>query len=345
MSSNRALHGFMVLQQVEEDAVEAQGHGMIETKRKHSDTVTENGESPAKKARAHHDVRYALTFGETAILHVGGKELGAGKRETGFTVPELEAIAARVQAAGGTTELYRLSDRLPSALRNDPQHEAATLVIRDGARFMLKQPTSDGIGPEPHHTEGSLEDLGRQKSAADRLYQEQQADVVYDKRFFDTRSKKTKNKQARYNIVFGPEDIPANEDYSQYTVCGFPRLAHLDQFRRSLGGWLGDKAEGLHAEGNLYYHEKGGIGFHGDAERKVVICLSLGKESVLRYHWRLPGSSQHTLEATDIVVRHGDVYVMSEKATGHDWRFRSKLRLVHAAGHAKYIGKCDLKLN
>ena len=140
-------------------------------------------------------------------------------------------------------------------------------------------------------------------------------------------------------VYLGPEDVEANEDYSQYTICGFPSLPHLSKFKASLPKWLGPKAEGLNAEGNLYYHDKGGIGFHGDAERKIVVCLSLGKESILRYQWRMPGSSEHTLPAIDIPVKHGDVYVMSEKATGHDWRHRSKVRVVHAAGHEKYIGK------
>jgi hypothetical protein len=32
----------------------------------------------------------------------------------------------------------------------------------------------------------------------------------------------------------------------------------------------------------------------------------------------------------DIVVGHGDIYVASEKATGYDWRMRSKTRVVHS---------------
>lgn len=30
---------------------------------------------------------------------------------------------------------------------------------------------------------------------------------------------------------------------------------------------------------------------------------------------------------------------MSEKATGNDWNRRSKVRVVHAAGHKSYIDK------
>ena len=274
---------------------------------------------------AHYDDRYAITFGETAILHVGGKELGGGKRDEGFTVPELEAIAAQIDAAGGVTELYRQTDRLPLELQT-AENQAATLVIRGGASFIAAM----GEAGTPEEERG--------ESAADALYREQQEKASYDRRFFDSRTKKTKNKQARYNTVFGPDDRPPNEDYSEYTICGFPRLPHLDRFRRRLPALLGPRAEGLNAEGNLYFHGKAGIGYHGDAERKVVVCLSLGRESLLRYHWRLPGSSEHTLAPIDIRVGHGDVYIMSEKATGHDWRFRSRVRLVHAAGHSKYTG-------
>ena len=69
-----------------------------------------------------------------------------------------------------------------------------------------------------------------------------------------------------------------------------------------------------------------------------MICLSLGGSSVLRYHWRFPGSSEHTLRGIDLRVGHGDVYIMSEKATGFDWKKRSRVRVVHGAGSDKYIG-------
>ena len=102
---------------------------------------------------------------------------------------------------------------------------------------------------------------------------------------------------------------------------------------------FGPKADRLLAQGNKYYEEGSGIGFHGDGERKIVICLSLGRESILRYFWRKPGSSENVYGPVDVNVRHGDIYIMSEKATGNDWRKSSRYRLVHAAGSKKYIGK------
>ena len=119
----------------------------------------------------------------------------------------------------------------------------------------------------------------------------------------------------------------------------YGHLPFLCKIRDYLVTLLGDKAKELNAEGNHYNHSKSGIGFHGDAERKIVICLSLGKSSILRYQWRMPGSSEHTLNPIDIKVNHGDIYIMSEKATGYDWKSRSKVRVVHAAGHSSYINK------
>ena len=53
----------------------------------------------------------------------------------------------------------------------------------------------------------------------------------------------------------------------------------------------------------------------------------------------MPHSSNHELKPIDIKLNHGDIYIMSEKATGYDWKQRSKVRVVHAAGHIKYIDK------
>ena len=38
----------------------------------------------------------------------------------------------------------------------------------------------------------------------------------------------------------------------------------------------------------------------------------------------------------DIKVNHDDIYIMSEKETGYDWRYRSKVRIVHATGQIYY---------
>lgn len=257
--------------------------------------------------------RYAITFGEVAILHIGGAEIGTGMRERGFLVAELCGVKAKVEAAGGRAELHLLSEALPPALRG--ANEAATLLIRDGASLFL--------GP----------------GAAEELLQEQRARVAYDQKFWDRRRSRTLCKRARHNVVFGEQGAAASADFKQCTVKAFGEVPRLRAFRDALPQWLGERAQGLCAEGNHYFEAASGIGFHGDSERKIVVCLCLGRSSTLRYHWRLPGSSEHTLPPRDLRLHHGDVYVMSEKATGFDWRHRASVRLVHGAGSARYIGE------
>lgn len=251
--------------------------------------------------------RYAITFGENAIIHVGSKEVTNEMRKTqltnlnGFTVKELEEIA---HSLGNVAEIVYLNKVLPFEFQS--ANEAAVLVIRGGANLLLA-------------------DL----HGADKLLMEQKA-IDYDKKYWNTRTKRTNNKRARYNIVFGDEDVTPSDDYQQYSVKAFKGLPNLQAIREMLPKVLGPKAEMLCAEGNHYYEAKSYIGFHGDAERKIVICLSLGKNATLRYCWRMPHSSNNGIPI-DIQIGHGDIYIMSEKATGNDWKKTSKVRVVHAA--------------
>ena len=68
--------------------------------------------------------RYALTFGEVAILHIGGKEYGKGRLEHGFTTDELKKIAED----NDNTEYVSISDKLPRKLRTN--NDAGILIFR-----------------------------------------------------------------------------------------------------------------------------------------------------------------------------------------------------------------------
>ena len=88
-------------------------------------------------------------------------------------------------------------------------------------------------------------------------------------------------------------------------------------------------------EGNYYYDvSKCGIGFHGDGERKRVVGLRLGASIPLHYQWF--HKSRPVGERSIIMLNHGDLYVMSEKAVGTDWLLKNTLTLRHAAGSKKY---------
>jgi alkylated DNA repair dioxygenase AlkB len=224
--------------------------------------------------------------------------------EEGFSVGELRSIADKFDG-----NLTLLHDLLPFNHREG--NEAAVLLIRGGVEKL-------GFNP-------------------DELMQEQNA-VDYDKKEYSSRFKSTRNSLARHNIVFGPQGIPHSADYQQNTVVGWAQVPRLADLRESLPSAFGNKAHRLNAEGNNYYDASScGIGYHGDSERKIVICCCLGATSTLRYYWRAPHTSSRFSSAASIRVQHGDIYIMSEKATGWDWRRTSRYRLVHAAGASKYI--------
>jgi len=89
-------------------------------------------------------------------------------------------------------------------------------------------------------------------------------------------------------------------------------------------------------EGNRYYNlKKTGIGFHGDTERVVVICISIGCNNYpMRWQWFKAGMPVG--EPIDVILNCGDVYIMSEKAVGAEWKKSSIYTLRHSAGAEKY---------
>jgi len=111
----------------------------------------------------------------------------------------------------------------------------------------------------------------------------------------------------------------------------------LCKLRELFEATFGHKAKGLVAEGNRYFDvTKCGISFHGDGERKVVIALRLGASMPLHYQWFRNGKPIGS--RVELTISHGDIYIMSDKAVGHDWRKTKDglPTLRHAAGCAKY---------
>ena len=145
-----------------------------------------------------------------------------------------------------------------------------------------------------------------------------------------------RNKHARHNLVVADFDQEPNYEAGQGTVVSFSRLPYLAHIRTYLPNMFGPKSEGLLAEANDYYDvNKCGIGYHGDGERKRVIGIRLGASFPLCYAWYT--QSKRISPRIDLSLQHGDMYIMSEKAVGNDWKKRSQITLRHAAGCEKYI--------
>ena len=155
-----------------------------------------------------------------------------------------------------------------------------------------------------------------------------------------------RNKWARKNIccVAGREQKPAVYE-GKGTIVDLNRVGKVDRGVKILKdymqkGLLGcgssSKVEINVVEGNRYYDlKKTGIGYHGDTERVVVICFSIGCDNYpLCWQWFKDG---HPVgNNMGVKLNSGDVYIMSEKSVGADWKLRSKYTIRHAAGAKKY---------
>jgi hypothetical protein len=154
-----------------------------------------------------------------------------------------------------------------------------------------------------------------------------------------------KNEWAPYAQAFTP---PSPVKYFQTirecdctsTVKAFGELSLLSMIREELGK-LSPKTVGLNAEGNHYFGPKSNINYHGDQERKIIVCLCLGKSTELVYQCRFPeedAAIKQRLAAT-LRANHGDIYFMSQKAGGYDWKFGRNQwpepRFVHGAAFEK----------
>ena len=143
------------------------------------------------------------------------------------------------------------------------------------------------------------------------------------------------NKRARFNLCFGDKSQEPDYEAKKGRVVAFPDIPLTNIIRESIPTIFGPKTKGLKAEGNYYYDpKKCGIGFHGDSERMIVIAVRLGPSIPLHYQWFY--KNKPVGERIKLNLYHGDMYAMSTKATGNDWKRSSIYTLRHAAGCMKF---------
>jgi hypothetical protein len=145
------------------------------------------------------------------------------------------------------------------------------------------------------------------------------------------------NKKARYNLCFGETKQEPNYEAGHGRVVPWSEIPLTDAIRRFFA-LVWPKFRNLVAEGNNYWDaRKCGISFHGDTERRLVIAARLGAPIPLEYQWY----QKHKPIGPRIRINlnHGDIYIMSDKAVGHDWKSSSKPTLRHAAGASQYLLK------
>lgn len=247
-----------------------------------------------------------ITFCDRAENHVGMQQIGE-LAESGYTLDDLKSIKKKLARKGIKSKIKDLSYR-----NDESETNAYILIIRNGVEKIIKR---DG------HSSNDLWD-----------------ELINLE--WDTKAKmrgRVVNKHARYNLCFGDSSQEPDYEQGMGRIVKFKHLPFLKIIRNYIKDLTGDK---LLAEGNYYYSEKCGIGYHGDSERKKVIGIrisdALGEPlSPLVFRW-YQNSERIDIEPFIIKLYSGDIYIMSEKATGYDWKKRLIPTLRHATGHEKY---------
>lgn len=242
---------------------------------------------------------FTITFGDQAENHVGMMKLGQPALH-GLTLIDLKKVEIWFKEKNIKTEFIHLN-----SLINNNGDDAYLLIIRSGISTIVN---------------------------TDEMYSEQEKLEKDTKAYMYGR---VVNKKARHNLCFGNISQEPNYEQKAGRIIAFKDVPLLNTLRNALPEIVGDKAINLMAEGNYYYNLKEcGIGFHGDSERKIVIGVRLGSSFPLHFQWWF--KREQIGERLKIVLNHGDIYLMSSKTVGTDWKRHSIYTLRHAAGCAKY---------
>jgi len=241
-----------------------------------------------------------ITFGDVAENHVGMQQIG-NPISNGLNYDDLFNAKTLFEKNGITCELIDLNI--------EESKDAYVLIIRDGVNCML------------------------QNKIHNDLFNEQLA-LDYDKKAY--MYGRIVNKKARYNLCFSDTNQEPDYNSGKGRVVAFDDVIITKQIRDNLDKYFGDKARGLVGEGNYYYDiNQCGIGFHGDTERRIVIAIRLGASLPLHYQWYYKGNPVGNRIV--LTLNGGDIYAMSEKATGNDWKKKNIHTLRHATGCTKYL--------
>lgn len=249
-----------------------------------------------------------ITFGDCAENHVGMQKIGLLSNE-GFNLQDFTKCITFLEENNIKYELIDLVKEGDVEKYNLSIEPAYVLIIRNGIDELLGD--ESGLN----------------------MFKEQRGLL------WDTRAKmygRVVNKHARYNLCYSDDAQEPRYDIGQGRIVSWDDIPITYSFKEMIPKIIGDKGNGLVAEGNFYYdNKKCGIGFHGDAERKKVIAVRLGECTPLHYQWYNDGV--RIGDRVKLNLCNGDIYIMSEKATGWDWKKKKIGTLRHAAGSDKFL--------
>lgn len=260
----------------------------------------------------HETSTVTITFGDQAENHVGMEKIGK-MADCGFDMEDLKNCQSKFEEQGYKCERIILNEYLPDEIKKEVEIEAAILIIRNGVLAILNDKDHD-VGEYGMFGEHIVLDVDKKLKSYGTV----------------------KNKNARYNLCFADYEQDPDYENGKGRIIDFKNIPMTQKIRNMLPFYLGEKANELQAEGNYYYDiKKCGIGFHGDAERKKVVAIRLGASMPFHYQWFQ--DFKPIGNRCELIINNNDIYIMSEKATGNDWKKSKFPTLRHAAGSKHYL--------
>lgn len=254
-----------------------------------------------------------ITMGDMAENHVGMEQIGTMvSKGNGFNYNDLVEIQTNFESIGANTTIINLIDYLPEGLQLN-NVDAYLLVIHGGVDKIFELETNNELNKQMMLTEQIGLDVDKQAYMYGRVV----------------------NKKARWNLCFDVNGSEPDYENSKGRIVSWMEMPITNVIYQNLEKYFGPKANDLKGEANYYYDiSKCGIGYHGDGERRKVIGIRLGQSMPIHFHWYYkskPIGTHFNIELND-----GDIYVMSEKTVGTDWKTKNVPTLRHATGCAKY---------
>ena len=247
---------------------------------------------------------FTITCAEAGENHQGMELIGKiGPVGSGWNLSDLQKAQTAFKEEGKETILYNINNE--TGCSGDDFEPAYVLVVRNA----LTEVEANKLKIELENTK-------------------------WDTKYWDTRRKKVLNKKARKNVMWSNYDQDADYENGKGTVISYNNAPNVNYVRNLIGTHIGDNPDTLICEGNFYYEKKSGIGYHGDTERRKVGAVRIGDSNILCYQWFL--RHKPIGRRLSITLNHGDLYYMSEKAVGCDWKRSTITTLRHAAGSDKY---------
>ena len=254
-----------------------------------------------------------ITCGEQSENHVGMVKNGNGLAKNGYNLKDLKNIKKKFEKLGGVANLIDLKKEGLNESERETIDNAFVLVLKNGFYVLL----------------GEKVDMMNELTTV----------FEWDQTYWDVRRGRELNKIARWNVCFGIVGKEKNILNKEGSIIGLDIVPNLKLWKEKVEELCDEKE--FETEGNYYYNlKKTGIGFHGDGERKKVVAANICDENVKReINWVWFKNSKPFGKRIRVELENGDCYIMSEKASGFDWKKRSIATLRHAAGKSdsKYL--------